>query len=144
MRALLDVNVLVALFDATHVFHDRAHNWWSANSPSGWASSPITEHGVVRIMGHPAYSPSRRFSPRELTEALRAFVSDSDHEFWSDGVTIRDAKLFAADRIHGARQLTGVYLLGLAWRHGGRMVTFDRSIPLSAVVGANPSNLCVI
>lgn len=144
MRALLDVNVLIALFDATHIFHDRAHDWWRANTRSGWASSPITENGVVRIMGNPAYSPTRRFPPHEVTEALRSFVSESDHEFWPDGVTIRDATVFATDRIHGARQLTDIYLLGLALRRGGRMVTFDRSIPLSAVVGANPSNLCVI
>lgn len=144
MRALLDVNLLIALLDATHVFHDRAHDWWGANAKAGWASSPITENGVIRIMGNPAYSPSRSFTPHEVTEALRSFVSDSDHEFWPDSVTLRDATVFATDRIHGARQLTDIYLLGLASRRGGRMVTFDRGVPLSALEGAKPSNLCVI
>src|SRR5258708_4200603 len=31
MRALLDVNVLIALMDEKHDFHERAHRWWQAN-----------------------------------------------------------------------------------------------------------------
>jgi len=45
------------------------------------------------------------------------------------------------DPIHVARQFTDVYLLGLAVRHGGKLVTFDRSIPLEAVMGAGPRHL---
>ncbi len=39
MRALLDVNVLVALLDRQHVAHDRAHAWLAQNLCTGWAFS---------------------------------------------------------------------------------------------------------
>jgi predicted nucleic acid-binding protein len=46
--------------------------------------------------------------------------------------------------VHGPRQVTDVYLLALAVEQGGRFVTFDGSIPLSAVPGARPEQLLVI
>ena len=45
MRALLDVNVLIALFDADHISHRAAVGWFSVNAINGWASSPITQNG---------------------------------------------------------------------------------------------------
>ena len=46
--------------------------------------------------------------------------------------------------IAGHRQLTGVYLLGLARRMRGRLATFDRTIPLAAVVGATRNDIAVV
>jgi hypothetical protein len=46
--------------------------------------------------------------------------------------------------IRGPAQLTDIYLLGLAKRMRGRLVTFDRTIPLSAVAGATRDTLVVI
>lgn len=54
MRALLDVNVLIALLDAGHVMHDQAMSWLEREIRHGWASCPIVENGVVRIMSQPA------------------------------------------------------------------------------------------
>jgi len=34
-RELLDVNVLIALLDATHSFHARAHVWRAAEAAEG-------------------------------------------------------------------------------------------------------------
>jgi hypothetical protein len=44
----------------------------------------------------------------------------------------------------GHRQLTDVYLLGLAQKKGGVLATFDRTIPAAAVVGARRNLLEVI
>ena len=44
----------------------------------------------------------------------------------------------------GHRQLTDLYLLALARARGGRLVTFDRSIPLRAVRGATSRHLVVV
>ncbi len=143
MRALLDVNVIIALLDPDHAFHERAHDWWAANSKRGWASCPLTENGVVRIMSHPSYSAKARFTPGDLIGRLRTFAAQSDHEFWPDDISLRDEKLFAAERIHSARQLTDLYLLALAAKHRGRLVTFDKGIPLSAVSHAKAANLCI-
>lgn len=49
-----------------------------------------------------------------------------------------------SSHVHGPRQVTDVYLLALAVEHGGRFVTFDRSIPLSAAPGAMPEHLVVV
>ncbi len=144
MRGLLDVNVLIALFDPDHIFHERAHAWWAANHEAGWASCPLTENGVVRIMSNPNYSDNIDLSPTDLIERLRIFAEQSDHEFWPDDISLCDDKVFAVDRIHGSRQITDLYLFALAIKKAGRLVTFDQGIPLSGVVGAASKNLCVV
>jgi toxin-antitoxin system PIN domain toxin len=144
MRALLDVNVVIALLDPDHAFHERAHTWWAGQAKSGWASCPIVENGVVRIMSHPGYSQGARFTPGDLISRLRTFATQTDHEFWPDDVSLRDGKLFTAERIHSSRQLTDLYLLALAGKHAGRLATFDQAIAISAVCGAKAESLCVI
>jgi len=53
MRALLDVNVLVALLDADHVHHLAAREWLAREGHAGWASCPITQNGCLRrTAGH--------------------------------------------------------------------------------------------
>ena len=42
MIALLDVNVLVALFDPMHSNHEAAHEWFAENRAAGWATCPLT------------------------------------------------------------------------------------------------------
>ena len=144
MRALLDVNVIIALLDPDHAFHDRAHDWWAANAKRGWASCPITENGVVRIMSNPGYSKGAHFTPGDLISRLQKFASQTNHEFWPDDLSIRDDDVFSAERIHGSRQLTDLYLLALAAKHGGKLATFDTGIPVSAVRHAKAGNLAVI
>jgi uncharacterized protein len=144
VRSILDVNVVIALLDPDHAFHERAHAWWADHEHAGWASCPLTENGVVRIMSHPSYSPSTHFTVAELVARLRTFVEHTDHEFWADEVSIRDATAVVADRIHGGRQVTDLYMLALAVRHRGRLATFDQSIPMSAVPAATSRNLVVV
>jgi toxin-antitoxin system PIN domain toxin len=144
VRALLDVNVIIALLDADHVLHDRAHRWWAQHDRTGWASCPLTENGVVRVMSNPSYSSNATFPPGDLIARLQTFASHTDHEFWPDDVSIRDDEVFHAGRIHGSRQVTDLYLLALAVRRSGRLATFDRSIPLSAVAEARTRHLTVV
>jgi hypothetical protein len=143
MRALLDVNVIISLLDPDHAFHERAHAWWAANRKPGWATCPLTENGVVRIMSHPNYSGQMRFTPGDLIGRLRTFAGQSNHEFWPAKISLRDEKIFAPERIHSSRQLTDLYLLALAVANHGRLVTFDRGIPLSGVRNAQAANLCI-
>lgn len=142
MRALLDVNVLIALMDPEHAFHERAHAWWAANQKEGWASCPITENGLVRIMSNPGYSPNTRFSPGDLISRLSDFSEKTNHQFWVDGISVRDRTIFATDRIHSSRKLTDLYLLALAVANKGRLATFDPGIALSGVHHATDANLC--
>jgi predicted nucleic acid-binding protein len=54
MRALLDINVLIALHDRDHVHHVLAAQWFARNADKGWASCPLTQNGCLRIMSQPA------------------------------------------------------------------------------------------
>jgi toxin-antitoxin system PIN domain toxin len=144
MRALLDINVMIALLDPDHAFHDRAHAWWEGNHHLGWASCPLTENGTVRIMSSTGYSREIQFTLGELIEQIRLFSTQTDHAFWQDSVSLRDEAIFAGDLIHSSRQLTDLYLLALAVAHKGRLATFDGKIPLTAVRHAKEKNLCLI
>ena len=144
MRALLDINVLIALLDPDHVFHDRAHGWWKGQAKSGWASCPLTENGVVRIMSNPAYSRAAEFRPGELVEQLDLFVSQSNHEFWPDDLSLRDKTALVRDHLHSSRSITDIYLLALAVKNRGFLATFDQAIPVSAVRGATKESLTAI
>ena len=55
MRALLDINVLIALLDSDHSLHQRAREWFSRNAVTGWTSCPITQNGCVRIVASAGY-----------------------------------------------------------------------------------------
>jgi toxin-antitoxin system PIN domain toxin len=141
--ALLDVNVLVALHDPAHPNHEDAHRWFGRNRKRGWATCPVTVNGCVRVLSNPAY-PTVAAAPAEAASRLRVLCADPSHEFWSDSVSLLDDSLFRLQAITGHRQITDLYLLGLAVRHGGRLATFDRSIPFKAVVGAGPDRLELI
>ena len=141
--ALLDVNVLVALHDPAHPNHEDAHRWFGRNRKRGWATCPVTVNGCVRVLSNPAY-PTVTATPAEAASRLRILCAGPDHEFWSDSVSLLYESLFRLQAIMGHRQITDIYLLGLAVRHGGRLATFDRSIPLKAVVGAGPDRLELI
>ena len=114
-------------------------SWYSAHASEGWASTPITENGCVRIMSHPAYPNA--LPVQQIMGRLRFATADSVHEFWPDSVSLLDQRLVDATRIHGPRQLTDVYLLALAVHHSARLITFDTAIALDAVKGASAANL---
>ncbi len=142
MRALLDVNVLLALLDADHVDHRRARAWLSAEIRHGWASCALTQNGFVRVISQPRYpSPA---SPSEAVDRLRRATATEHHAFWPCSISLLDTQRVSASRVHGPRQVTDVYLLALAVEHGGRLVTFDRSLPLSAAPSARPEHLVVL
>ena len=150
--ALLDVNVLVALFDPDHIHHEPAHRWFESHRPSGWATCPLTENGLIRVLAHPAYapaatsptSPTTPIPPALMIERLRAFCRSGGHELWPDDVSLRDADLFEAGAPSSHRQVTDLYLLGLAVKRQGCLATFDRAIPLAKVRGAEARNLVLI
>jgi len=141
-RALLDINVLLALLDSDHVDHRAAHDWLERAIGDGWASCAITENGFVRIISQPRY-PSP-ISPAEAIELLRRACDDGPHEFWACDISLLDARIVDRSRLHGPRQVTDAYLLALATVHNGRFVTFDRSLAISSVKGAREENLTVV
>jgi toxin-antitoxin system PIN domain toxin len=142
MRALLDVNVLIALLDADHISHSQALAWFTEYAKVGWASCPITQNGCVRIMSSPGYPNT--IPVRSVIERLTGATGAPQHEFWADSVSLLDARIAEPMRIHGPRQLTDVYLLALAVSRGGRFVTFDAAIPREAAKGAERRHILVL
>jgi toxin-antitoxin system PIN domain toxin len=141
--ALLDVNVLVALFEPDHPHHEVAHDWFADHGEDGWATCPLTENGFVRILSNPRYGAVIN-RPIDLLKYLSGFCRSTHHVFWSDSISLKDDGLFNGSMIRGYRQLSDVYLLGLAKKMGGYLVTFDDGIPLAAVVGATRNTIAVI
>lgn len=129
---LLDVNVLIALIDPTHVQHDRAHDWFAATGKAAWATCPITENGVLRIVGHPRY-PNSPGSPAVAMEFLSALRGVGGHVFWPDNISLLDRAWVDAERLLDSGQVTDSYLLALACAHGGKLATFDRHLVTVAV-----------
>lgn len=142
MRSLLDVNVLIALLDADHSLHSRAIEWFAGHARLGWASCPITQNGCLRIMSHAAYP--NPVPVGAVVERLAGAAASRFHAFWPDDISLLDARVVDSARIHGPRQLTDVYLLALAVRHQGRLVTFDASIARDAVRGAAKQHLLAL
>ena len=132
-RYLLDVNVLIALIDPTHVQHDRAHEWFAAQGHEAWATCPLTENGVLRIVGHPRY-PNSPGTPAaaELMAVLRGL---GGHEFWPDDVSLLDSQRIDSSRLLNSGQVTDSYLLALACAHDGQLATFDHHLVTDAVNG---------
>lgn len=123
---------------------------------------PITAHIAARLHGSvtmPAMGghrvPSRRtavcascrtrvirtHAVLEIVQRLRAAAADRTHQFWPDSQSLLDERLIDATRAHGPRQLTDVYLLSLAVNNGGRLVSFEASIAVGAVKGAQAQHL---
>jgi uncharacterized protein len=141
-RALLDVNVLLALLDRGHIDHRRAREWLESEIDHGWASCAITQNGFVRVMSQPRYPIP--VPPSQAITLLAKAASTKSHEFWPCSLSILDAATFDTSRLHGPRQVTDAYLLALAIANGGRLVTFDRAVPIEAVNAATPASLVIL
>jgi hypothetical protein len=138
--ALLDVNVLVALFDPAHLHHEAAHAWFRINRSDRWATCPLTENALLRVLSNAAY-PGRRTTLADAAARLRTFCSSREHVFWEDSVSLRDRGRVQWNHVQGHRQLTDVYLLALSVSKQGRLATFDSAISIRSVQGAEPHNL---
>ena len=143
MVTLLDVNVLVALFDPTHVHHEVAHDWFGPARAGGWATCPITELGVVRVLSNPTYS-GRRTTAVDARHRLGLFAASGGHHFWPDTLSLCDDDVFDLASLMGHRQLSDIYLLGTAVAHRGALATFDRGVARACVRGARAEHLVVI
>lgn len=142
MRALLDVNVLIALLDAEHLHHESARRWLRDNIRHGWATCPITQNGCLRIMAHPSYP--NRLSAALVAQRLREATATDPHQFWPDEVSLLHPGVADWSQVIGSKQITDVYLLALAVEHQGRFVTFDARVASSTVPGAGDRRYCVI
>ncbi|MCU0874072.1 MAG: PIN domain-containing protein [Pirellulaceae bacterium] len=142
MIAILDVNVLIALFDAAHVHHTASQSWLTANRSHGWATCPLTQNACIRVLSQPKYPGHVPIA--DISRRLANAIAAPDHVFWPDSISLCDSARFVHDRMLSPRHLTDLYLLALAVEHEGRLVTFDQGMSLSAVAGAETRHLQVL
>jgi toxin-antitoxin system PIN domain toxin len=133
---LLDINVLIALVDPAHVQHDKAHAWFASRGQKAWATCPITENGVLRIVGHPRY-PNSPGSPAAVAGLLAPFLELPGHAFWPDDVSLFDRAQVNSERLLDSAHLTDSYLLALARGHAGQLATLDQRLVTDAVIRGN-------
>lgn len=120
MTFLLDVNVLIALIDPAHIGHDAAHRWFDAEGKDAWATCPITENGVIRIVGNPNY-PNTPGSTAVVAEIIARIRALPGHIFWPDDISLVDADHVDAGEVLTSAQVTDTYLLASAVAHGGKL-----------------------
>jgi hypothetical protein len=143
MRALLDVNVWVALFDDAHLFSDRANTFIESRG-CRIATCPLVENGVIRVLSLPGYGRRGGLPIQLVRERLRQACAELDHAFWPDDITLRDNAFVDFNRVQGHNQITDLYLLALAVHHGGCLATFDQAVALSSVRGAAARHLVLL
>jgi toxin-antitoxin system PIN domain toxin len=131
---LLDVNVLIALLDPAHVSHDAAHHWFETRGRAAWATCPLTENGVIRIVGHPKY-PGTPGSPAMVAALVARLRTLDGHVFWPDDISLVGEERIAIGRVLTSGQVTDTYLLALAVIHGGWLASFDRRLAVNTVTG---------
>lgn len=136
MVHLLDVNVLIALLDQDHAHHHRAWKFFDEQAHSGWATCPLTENGLLRILSHPGY-PAGPGSAEIARLWLVNLKQHGGHQFWPDDLSLLDTRRFPS--LPPGKHLTDAYLLALAVQRGGKLATLDRGIDSRWVAGATDS-----
>ena len=142
-RYLLDVNVLLALVDEAHPHHQRCHQWLAKQERLRWASSPLTENGFVRILSSTAYPNRVERASQAISMLIELRANVGEHEFWPDDLSLTEAAFFNLSLLSFSKHLTDIYLVALAVKHEGFLVTFDRRITVTAIPGATSKHVLV-
>jgi toxin-antitoxin system PIN domain toxin len=126
-RNLLDLNVLIALADQRHNQHQAAANWYASGGKENWGICPFTEAGFLRVTTNPAYRPSPHTFERAIA-ILQSLKGLPGYWYWEMKESWVNLTAPFAARISGHQQITDAYLLGMAIKEDGVLVTFDRGL----------------
>ncbi|MBI5280665.1 MAG: VapC toxin family PIN domain ribonuclease [Candidatus Solibacter usitatus] len=119
--------MLVALWWPAHAAHGVARRWFRDHGRGGWATCPMTQSGFVRTISNPSFSRDAA-TPEEAVAILQMNLAGPAHCFWPMDLPLAEALSLSGVKLRGHRQLTDLYLLGLAAKHGARLVTLDRAL----------------
>jgi uncharacterized protein len=122
---LLDVNILLALFDPLHEHHSVIRAWYESNALPV-ASCALTELGFVRISCNPRYTNPME-TPEQAVFLLRALHQEARHRYWADLPSLAHVA-FMRDPFKSHKDATDRYLLRLAVHHRGTLLTLDSGI----------------
>jgi toxin-antitoxin system PIN domain toxin len=113
--------------DEGHVAYKAVRAWLHHSAGKHWATCPLTQAGFVRIISSLQFH-EQPISVAQAFELLRAITERPGHRFWPMDITLAEAVKPFRERLFGHRQVTDAYLLGLAIKNKGRLVTLDPGI----------------
>jgi toxin-antitoxin system PIN domain toxin len=123
-KYLLDVNVLIALTDEGHVHNHTVIKWF--NTPGlDWGRCAFSEAGFFRISVNPKLGG---LTFEDANNILATLTKRHGYRYWP--ITTDWAELVAPfrERVLGHQQVTDAWLLGLAIKEDGILVTLDKAI----------------
>lgn len=123
---LFDVNALVALSLTAHQHHRPAHAFLGALSGE-WATCPITESALFRLLMNPAVTGSAR-SATDVSAVLSGMRRDVRWRFVDDSSSLAEP-LIDMSVLMGHQQVTDFHLVNLAAERGYVLASFDRAMP---------------
>ena len=124
-KYLADVNVLMALTDSDHEHHTKATQWLDGPGRQDWGACALTGAGLLRLLTNPKIGS---LTISEASAVLASLIDHPGYRFWP---IVDDWTTLAApfiERVFGHQQITDAYLLGLAVKEGGVLVTTDSAI----------------
>jgi toxin-antitoxin system PIN domain toxin len=126
-RFLLDLNALIFLAEPDSPHYETMLKWFDSSGKDNWGVCPLTEAGFVRVTSNPVYRGVAR-TVEQATAILADFAAHPGYRYWS--ITEKWSVLTApfSSRLSGHRQVTDAFLLGLAVKEKGVLVTFDKAI----------------
>lgn len=123
---LPDANLLIARAFEVHTHHGIASAWF--NTPGlEWALCPFTEAAFVRF----ATDIRKDRGNLSMGEATAVLEKLTQHPGYRYSPFTHDWRTLTAPfftRLHGHKQVTDAYLLGMAIHDGMILSTFDRAI----------------
>lgn len=125
VKYLADVNVLIALVDEDHEHHKMVKRWFDTSGNRDWGVCAFTEAGFLRVAANPKVGS---LSVAEATHALAILSKHSGYRLWPISEGWADLVEPFRERVFGHQQITDAYLLGLAVKAGGVLVTMDKGV----------------
>jgi toxin-antitoxin system PIN domain toxin len=127
MIALPDVNTLVAAAWPNHIHHHVARRWFLDEASRGWATSPITETGFLRVSMNPTVV-GREVRFNDAVDLLLRYTASPNHHEWDVVPAPGTWPQWLSNRVQGHRQVTDAALIATTLYHDGILVTLDSGI----------------
>jgi uncharacterized protein len=124
-KHLLDVNVLIALTDSGHVHHKLVRRWFDTAGHRNWGACALAEAGFLRVAANPK---AGALSVEEANWALAKLTQHPGYHFWPMSAGWIALVEPFRERVYGHQQITDAYLLGMAVKEGGVLVTLDKAV----------------
>ena len=124
MTYLLDANVVFALVWSLHEHHVRAHAWMDNLGEQRWATNPLIDLAVLRLLLNPKITQGV-FSAKSAHAVVMGLQSHPRYEGWCLPGSLAEKLAPLVHKIRGHQQWNDAALLADTVDRKGVLVTFD-------------------